>query len=571
MADQDDFKSAVLKHKGGLFEQAEADYRDLLKRVPNHSAIQRNLTLLLVQTNREEEAWIFAKAAYAAFKDDVQFLKAFSQSAIAVKRTDRAISALERAVNVDPDDLDLRRFVARLCISKQEFSRAIPQLLCVIAKANHPNAADHKLLAEAYWSLEQTEDTATHYSAAVSLNEDDVESRLKLIRCLERLGHLEEFERHIDIVISQQQDHQEALFWQSVLLFTRKKADEALTLLKSISPDSLQDSLSVRYWFERGRAADKIKDSSEAMQSFDNGNALWNERHAPLLQHKSQFTDVVKAESLALNKTGRGSDATVTSSNPDHPRLGFLVGIPRSGTTLLDQLLSSHTDICVLEEKPNIEHVYQHFMTLEQHGRVPNSEVYDSLRSMYWESVLQDEPEITASLVIDKFPLILVYIRLIALLWPDAPILFATRHPCDVCLSNYMQDYRFNPAMAHFSTLGETVNTFSLVMEFWEQAKQALGLSALTIKYEDFVTEPEPVARRLLTYLEMDWQNNVLLTHETAKERGRIETPSYRQVTEPINTSAIDRWTRYQTWLEPYFDSLRPMADLNGYVIEAAD
>lgn len=568
VAGQEEYERAVLQHKDGMLGDAERGYRALLERLPDHPPITRNLGLLLVQTGRAGEAWPYLKVAVKAFNQDAQVLQAFSQAALAAKRPDRALTALAKAVALLPEDGDLRRTLGRLCIKQQEFAKAITHFTQVINLSPTPVPSDLVYLGDAHWAIDQISKAAEAYARAVQEDEAHLDGQLKLIRCLEFLNRLDDAETHLKIVLERAPDHVEGLFWRGCLLARRRNDVQALHLLKSIEPGDLPGSLTVRYWFERGRSADKNLIPEEAMASFTTGNALWSERYAPLMNLKRNFTDTIVAETKAIKNSKDRGLGVAEETALNQSRLGFLVGVPRSGTTLLNQVLSGHSDVCVLEEQAHVENIYTQLVAMETQGTPISTEDVQSLRSAYGSSVEADGKSGSKKLLIDKFPLNLVYIRLLRLLWPDAPIIFAMRHPYDICLSNFMQEYRFNPAMAHFSTLEETVSTYAKVMNFWDQAGRHIDLAAHTLRYEDLVTDPEPVARRLFDYLDLPWQDQVLDTHITALSRGAIATPSYRQVSEPIHTDAVARWKRYQPWIAPYLEILDPIAKANGYSVE---
>lgn len=565
---QDDFAHAVTLHKSGALTEAESAYKKILDCNANHPPSHRNYGLLLVSAGREEEAWPHLKAARKSFGDDINLLRAFVRAALKVRRPDRAISALERIVRTEQNNMDARRTLSQLLLQQKEFHKAIPHLSHVAASGPVAVAKDFMDLGLAHWATENIVDAAKAYRLALEKDELSTDCRLSLVRCLERLNQVEEAVEHVDALLDRQPDHTEALFWRGCLLFRQGELGQALECLNGLNGNALPDSLKVRYWFELGRAADKTSNAEVAMGAFNQGNTLWAERYAPVMSAKQSFADTVDYETSALNSDQAGAVDIRAPLQDTHPHLGFLVGMPRSGTTLLDQLLSGHTQVTVLEEKPYIEQLYRQFRNLEDGSRQLSNTDVESLRAAYWELAKHDQDLSGANLVIDKFPLNLVYARMIKMVWPDAPIVLAMRHPCDVCLSNFMQDYSFNPAMAHFADLEETADVYVSVSNLWEAAQRCLKLDAHVIAYENFVADPESEARKLLAHLGLPWEDGVLETHLTAQTRESIMTPSYRQVTEPIHTQVVGRWRKYQPWLEPYSDRLKPFAERYGYSID---
>jgi Flp pilus assembly protein TadD len=246
----------------------------------------------------------------------------------------------------------------------------------------------------------------------------------------------------------------------------------------------------------------------------------------------------------------------------------FLVGFPRSGTTLLDQMLSGHPGIGVLEEKDTLQDVLQThalgdakleaFLKLDTAGLEP-------FRRVYWQRVAEFMPERKpGALFVDKLPLNSVFMPLIQRLFPEAKFIFALRDPRDVVLSCFMQSFDLNEAMQHFLSLEETARYYAAVMAVGADAVDRLGKRVHRIRYEDVVADTEGEARRLLGFLGLPWDPAVLDIQKTAKGK-RINTPSYTQVVEPIYTRAKERWRHYEDQLRPILPMLQPFVERFGY------
>lgn len=246
----------------------------------------------------------------------------------------------------------------------------------------------------------------------------------------------------------------------------------------------------------------------------------------------------------------------------------FLVGFPRSGTTLLDQILSGHPDLAVLEEKDTLLEVLQahvlddadlmQFIGLDSDGLEP-------WRRNYWQRVAEFMPgRGRDALFVDKLPLNSLFLPLIQRLFPTARFLFALRDPRDVVLSCFMQSFDLNEAMRHFLSLEETARFYAAVMGVGGAAAERFGGRVHSIRYEQVVTDTEGEARRLLEFLGLAWQPSVLDFQGTAR-RKRINTPSYSQVAEPIYTRAKERWRRYEDQLRPILPMLEPFVKRFGY------
>jgi hypothetical protein len=245
-----------------------------------------------------------------------------------------------------------------------------------------------------------------------------------------------------------------------------------------------------------------------------------------------------------------------------------MVGFPRSGTTLLDTVLRSHPDIVVVEEMPLIERVKTEL------GQPPTFATLDALepdgilrlRAAYLDELRHHLGDgLKDRLVVDKLPLNLVNAGLIHRVFPEAKFIVALRHPCDCVLSCFMQNFRLNDAMANFLDLKQAARLYDLAMTLWMQYQQKLGLDVGYLKYEDLVLDLRSATEPLLGFLGLKWDDALMNYQETALSRGRINTPSYNQVTQKLYTQASGRWQNYRAQMAPVLPILEPWSEQWGY------
>ena len=248
----------------------------------------------------------------------------------------------------------------------------------------------------------------------------------------------------------------------------------------------------------------------------------------------------------------------------------FLVGFPRSGTTLLDTILRSHPAIAVLEEKPTVNAVEEAVHRLP--GGYPDAladldaQQLARLRNLYFEQLDRHLPGVDRpELVVDKLPLNLVHAGLLHRVFPDARFLFAQRHPCDCVLSCYMRPFKLNEGMVNFLELGNAATLYHRVMTLWQAYLVALPLRVHTIRYEQLIANFDQSVRPMIEFLGLEWRDELRDYAATARARGDIDTPSYNQVTQPIYSQASGRWRHYREELAPVLDTLLPWAERMGY------
>lgn len=248
--------------------------------------------------------------------------------------------------------------------------------------------------------------------------------------------------------------------------------------------------------------------------------------------------------------------------------LCFLLGFPRSGTTLLDTFLNAHPDIDSIEEHPTLERVIE---DLRQAGRpytaslpqLAADEVF-RLRAMYRQELTRYQSR-PSKLVLDKLPLRSINAGLITRLFPEARILFALRHPCDVVLSNFMQQYAENEAFIHFDTLADSAAMYDRVFSLWRDIESTLSPDLLYTRYEDLVREPQLELQRVCTFLGVTPTAGMLDLKERLNTRDRIRTNSYQQVAEPVYQRSVNRWKNYSEQLQPVLPLLQPYIEGFGY------
>lgn len=252
------------------------------------------------------------------------------------------------------------------------------------------------------------------------------------------------------------------------------------------------------------------------------------------------------------------------------PAPAFLIGFPRSGTTLTEQVIAAHPDAASTDEHPALSHIVSRIPQVTgsaapyPHNILDISDAAASiLRADYRKSVLNHIPESarTAKVVVDKLPLNILNIALIARLFPTAPILFALRDPRAVILSCMMQSWRPNAAMCNLMGLQRTARFYAATMDLWLDIKPTIANPIHEFHYEQTVHDLESQARALLEFLSLDFDPAVLDFHKSAKGKF-ISTPSAQAVAQPIHTAPAHRWKNYEHRLAPILPEIQRFIDI---------
>jgi hypothetical protein len=247
----------------------------------------------------------------------------------------------------------------------------------------------------------------------------------------------------------------------------------------------------------------------------------------------------------------------------------FIVGFPRSGTTLLEQMLDAHPGLQSMDENPFFNRLAD---TLKRHdsrilGSLDVLRQYDvdELRKQYLIMVSERIQRRWNAQLVDKNPLNMLWLPLIHRLYPNAKYILALRHPCDVILSCYLQNFRSSMLITASATLERLAQAYVAAMDCWLRHVEVFQPNVLNSRYEDLVADLPQQARRIAQFLELEDAAPMLRFDQHAREKGYIGTPSYSQVIEPVNRKGLDRWRHYREYFEPILPILEPMLKRWGY------
>ena len=243
--------------------------------------------------------------------------------------------------------------------------------------------------------------------------------------------------------------------------------------------------------------------------------------------------------------------------------LAFVLGFPRSGTTLLDTFLMGHPETCVVEEGRMLELATG--VISEAPGLDWPPELVMRARKAYLDELSRHVPPGFTGLVVDKHPMNMLRLAVLHALFPRAKVIFAQRHPCDVVLSGFMQSFRLNHAMASFLDLADAADLYDASMMMWTRSRDAVPQAIHTVVYERLIADAGAELRPAVEFLGLEWSDEMLDHQSTAKDRGLITTASFDQVVQPLSSAPSGRWRRYRKHLEPVLPLLMPWAGRLGY------
>lgn len=390
----------------------------------------------------------------------------------------------------------------------------------------------------------------------------------------ERHARLEEANHWVERALAAEPAHPAAQLTRARLGRLAGNFEAAEATLRSLLSASFNDTgTRVRAWYELGNILDRQGRYDDAMAAFLEAKGLLRPTAAAPLQILQGIQARVREmeatiSASVLERWFKAQDALLPAR-----RLAVLCGHPRSGTTLLEQVLDAHPDI-VSAEETHILHD-EAYLPLSR-GFPPEASVLEVLDSAPASALLQSrqnyfrftEPFIGKpvgdKLLVDKNPALNVLIPAVVRIFPEASFLVAIRDPRDVCLSCFMQPLALNPVSSAYLSIEGTVTQYASVMGFWRSVLPKLSNPWLEIRYEDAVENLETASRRVLAFLKVEWNDEVLRFHEHARSKP-LRSPSYADVTKPVFQRAVGRWRNYEKYLEPSLERLLPFLRAHGY------
>ena len=277
--------------------------------------------------------------------------------------------------------------------------------------------------------------------------------------------------------------------------------------------------------------------------------------------HRSQLAFLERATGKASEEQSQLWALTANGCDPEDIALWqsagtamagspiFIVGFPRSGTTLLEQMLDAHPLLQSMDEQPFLLRAVarvtdQGIGYPTELGRLSGSDLND-IRADYWDAVRNRVPLAADRRLVDKNPMNMVLLPIIHRLFPNAPIILTIRHPCDTVLSCFLQHFRSDLALLG-RDLTALARSYSRAFGFWYSQSSLLRPDTHELKYEQLTADCATEVDRLCEFLQLPRHEAMLTPGDHARTKGFISTPSYAQVLEPVSNRSVGRWKHYE-------------------------
>ena len=574
-------------HQAGNLAQAERLYRQIIRKNPRDSEAQRLLANVLRRTQRVPEAVTHLKKTLAHQPDNFDALTEFAKCLQDLNRLNDALHQYRKAIEVNSQNADAYLRPASMLVRSNRFAPAAD----ILTKGLQNLPEDSRLqraLADTSISVGRYDQAIDLYQKLLMGNElaNDPTVRYGLASALRMAGRYDEAIEEYENAVKLQPGYPEAISGIAEILESQGKRDQALALIdpelhgqNKVNPDlvmvfariaeqcdRIEDAIPIvrdamrnpstdrakraMLFFTLGSLYEKNLQYDEAFNAYDQANRLFPKRF-----HKESY---IKGIDRLIEVFSKDSSANLPRADEqtDSPRPVYILGMMRSGTSLIEQMLSCHPAIgaggelnCIPNRAGELTKEFSpdapYPLALNRITRARMNELAISIIN----EMHAIDPE--AKMITDKLPNNYLHIGFISLLFPGAKIIHCRRHPVDTCFSCFAT--QLSPVHSFANNLDHLAIAYKQYQRLMDHWKNTLNMNILEVHYEKVIADPESEIRRILDFLKLPWDASCLQFHKS----GRItKTASQDQVRKPIYTTSRNRYKRFEKHLTSLCEAL---------------
>jgi tetratricopeptide (TPR) repeat protein len=431
------------------------------------------------------------------------------------------------------------------------------------------------LIGQQYQRLRQLDEVRGCFERAVAADENSSPARLSLAAWFERERKLDDAWGCVEECLGRNSRDGEALYFKAFLLHRQGRNQEAEIVLRDLIKAGSGDA-TTKYSSRHllGAVLDELGQYAEAMRWMTESKTLLRQTtDTTALQRIYDQTDRQRRELLASLTAADIQRWRAEGGEASPFNLVFLGGHPRSGTTLVEQILGAHPDIRAFDEPEAFTQEIANEVAPAHSARgltldglnAMSAATRANLRRRYFKSLLREAgDEAGARVLVDKNPSPTASLHLWLRVFPDLRVIIPLRDPRDVVISCFFQNFTLTAASVNFLSLGRTARHFADLTDVWLRMKQLGGFEWLETRYEDMVENLEVEGKRVTEFAGLPWDANQAKFYEAAR-RKFVFAPTYHDVTKPVHKRAVRRWEHYAEELRPVLDILAPYCKAFGY------
>lgn len=512
--------AAAMLHRDGKYQEAEEIYRDILRQDPRNVSALRLLGLVAMKVEHHRDAVVLLEQTVKLAPDFRAAWLDLGHAQTELYELDAAEKSMRRAIDLDPTQ-----------------------------------PSGHIGLANALARSSRTVEAVAAYEEAVRLRPNQPGAYLGLGNTLKTIGRQRDaiaaYRKGIELAPSYAE-----LYWSLSNLKTfRFEEHEVEAMQQALASGPENDGATVHYCFALGKHFDDIGDFDRAFQYYTRGNSLrrteeyYDPVHTEMINER--IREVFTRDFIEANSGGGFADL----------RPIFIVGLPRSGSTLLEQILASHHAVEATHELPEGGRLIN-YIDRQRSGDDKYPEAVNKFAAAQFVELGRRYDTETrryrrgAPWFVDKMPNNFANVGLLSLILPNARFINARRHPLDTCLSCYKQLFARGQSFTYdLDELGDYYLEYQRMMDHWHAV---LPGRILDVHYERVVADLEGEVRRLLEYCSLPWDEACLAYHDTDRP---IRTASSEQVRRPLYDDAVSYWKNYRKHLNSLIQILQPIVD----------
>ena len=526
--------------------EAEELYLQLSQIDPGDPEVRATLGVIMGQSGRMNEAASYFQKAIALRPDFAEAHYNLGKACKELGQLDLAASSYEAAVRLRPDWPEALNNLGHVLSYLGRMHDAIKCYRRVLAiKPDY--APTYKALSGLLITLGEMNEAMDCIQKLEQLVPGNIDTKVAEAKILEQQGHTDQALAIAQQLYESHMDNLEVDFLYASLC----RNNDAITLLEpwlTRSDKKVDTQQRVMLHFKLGDLYDAQDNYQQAFEHYLVANQLKARTYN--IEAFSTFVDGL----ISIFTPEFMSSAPRASHKSSRPI--FILGMPRSGTTLVEQILASHPDVFGAGELEFIRHITTELFQADEYGKFStdclsdlNIDTCNRLAGTYLEHLkeLSAEP----CYVTDKMPQNFLGLGIISLLFPKARIIHCRRDPIDTCLSCFFHNFgATHPYAYNLEILGRYYKEYQRIMQHWQEV---LGIPMLDVSYEALVADQESMTRALLEYCNLEWNDRCLRFYDNKRT---VSTLSYDQVRKPIYTRSIGRWKHYEPYLMPLIESL---------------
>ncbi len=538
-------QTAITYHSRGELDQAKNICQQILQKKPDHADSLHLLGVLTSQRGQFEQAVELISQAIELNPGVPDYYNNLGRLLYDQGRLEETMIALEKALQLKPDFYDAQKFLGivfkdlwLLEDARAAFEKAL--------NIRSDDAEIYDCLGLTLHLLREFDEAKYNIEKAIQIRPDYAPAYNNLAVVLQALGNFEEAKTAYDKALQLSPNNPNSIAGLAYLKKFTPADLEFIDRAESVLETLGESDSNIRLlYFALGKMLDDCGEFDRAFSHYEKANTLNREEYK-----LDPETEVQKVSVMIETFTPDLFEQCRGFGDPSRLPV-FIVGMPRSGTSLVEQIIASHPQVYGAGELTQIGNIsktlHEYLNSDEQYPECMWQLDKNTTQSLVGDylALLRDYSNDTAR-VTDKMPANFVHLGLISILFPQSYIIHCRRDPLDVCLSMYFNNMAGPQGYAfRLSDVGYWYRQYERLMDHW---KKYLPIPILDVHYEELVNDQKNISRDLTEYLELDWDEHCVSFHETKRT---VLTASNWQVKQPIYNSSLQRWKNYEKFLGP--------------------